>query len=113
MKATIQLVGAAALLALLLSGCRGNSTATPTTTPTTAPTTAPTTMPTTEPTTAPTTQPTTPPTTQPTTDAATAPTGGEAAPDGDGMGRTATTPDSRSGLAGPNGMIPDVENSVK
>lgn len=109
MKATIQLVGAAALLALLLSGCRGNSTATPTTTPTTAPTTAPTTMPTTEPTTAPTTQPTT----QPTTDAATAPTGGEAAPDGDGMGRTATTPDSRSGLAGPNGMIPDVENSAK
>ena len=101
MKATIQLVGAAALLALLLSGCRGNSTATPTTTPTTAPTTAPTTMPTTE------------PTTQPTTDAATAPTGGEAAPDGDGMGRTATTPDSRSGLAGPNGMIPDVENSAK
>lgn len=109
MKATIQLVGAAALLALLLSGCRSNSTATPTTTPTTAPTTAPTTMPTTEPTTAPTTQPTT----QPTTDAATAPTGGEAAPDGDGMGRTATTPDSRSGLAGPNGMIPDVENSAK
>ena len=54
MKATIQLVGAAALLALLLSGCRGNSTATPT-----------------------------------------------------------TTPDSRSGLAGSNGRIPDVENSAK
>ena len=31
MKATIQLVGAAALLAMLLSGCRGNSMATPTT----------------------------------------------------------------------------------
>ena len=101
MKATIQLVGAAALLAMLLSGCRGNSTATPTTTPTTAPTTAPTTPPTTQ------------PATQPTTDAATAPTGGEAAPDSDGMGRTATTPDSRSGLAGSNGRIPDVENSAK
>lgn len=117
MKATIQLVGAAALLAMLLSGCRGNSTATPTTTPTTAPTIAPTTIPTAEPTTAPTTppttQPATQPTTQPTTDAATAPTGGEAAPDSDGMGRTATTPDSRSGLAGSNGRIPDVENSAK
>ena len=89
MKATIQLVGAAALLAMLLSGCRGNSTATPTTTPTTAPTIAP------------------------TTDAATAPTGGEAAPDSDGMGRTATAPDSRGGLAGSNGRIPDVENSAK
>ena len=110
MKATIQLVGAAALLALLLSGCRGNSMATPTTTPTTAPTTAPTTMPTTEPTTTPTTPPTTQPATQPTTDAATAPTGGETAPDSDGMGRT---PDSRSGLAGSNGRIPDVENSAK
>lgn len=113
MKATIQLVGAAALLAMLLSGCRGNSTATPTTTPTTAPTIAPTTIPTTEPTTAPTTPPTTQPATQPTTDAATAPTGGEAAPDSDGMGRTATAPDSRSGLAGSNGRIPDVENSAK
>jgi hypothetical protein len=109
MKATIQLVGAAALLAMLLSGCRGNSTATPTTIPTTAPTIAPTT----EPTTAPTTPPTTQPATQPTTDAATAPTGGENAPDSDGMGRTATTPDSRSGLAGSNGRIPDVENSAK
>ena len=101
MKATIQLVGAAALLAMLLSGCRGNSTATPTTVPTAEPTTAPTTPPTTQ------------PATQPTTDAATAPTGGETAPDSDGMGRTATTPDSRSGLAGSNGRIPDVENSAK
>lgn len=109
MKATIQLVGAAALLALLLSGCRGNSATAPTTTPTTVPTTAPTTMPTTEATTAPTTQPTT----QPTTEAATAPTGGEDAPDTDGMGRAVTTPDSRSGLAGPDGMIPDAENPMK
>ena len=113
MKATIQLVGAAALLALLLSGCRGNSMAPPTTTPTTAPTTAPTTMPTTEPTTTPTTAPTTQPATQPTTDAATAPTGGETAPDSDDMGRTATTPNSRSGLADSNGRIPDVENFAK
>ena len=113
MKAALQRVGAAALLALLLSGCRGNSMATPTTTPTTAPTTAPTTMPTTEPTTTPTTPPTTQPATQPTTDAATAPTGGETAPDSDGMGRTATTPDSRSGLADSNGRIPDVENFAK
>lgn len=113
MKATIQLVGAAALLALLLSGCRGNSMATPTTTPTTAPTTAPTTMPTTKPTTTPTTPPTTQPSTQPTTDAATAPTGGETAPDSDDMGRTATTPNPRSGLADSNGRIPDVENFAK
>ena len=108
MKATIQLVGAAALLAMLLSGCRGNSTATPTTTPTTAPTIAPTTIPTAEPTTAPTTPPTTQPATQPTTDAATT-----TAPDSDDKGRTATTPDSRSGLADSNGRIPDVENFAK
>ena len=108
MKATIQLVGAAALLALLLSGCRSNSTTAPTTMPTTVPTTTPTTMPTTEATTAPTTQPTTQP-----TDAATAPTGGENAPDSDGMGRAVTTPDSRSGLAGPDGMIPDTEDPMK
>lgn len=108
MKATIQLVGAAALLALLLSGCRSNSTTAPTTMPTTAPTTTPTTMPTTESTTVPTTQPTTQP-----TDAATAPTGGEDAPDTDGMGRAVTTPDSRSGLAGSDGMIPDVETPMK
>lgn len=72
MKATIQMLCAAALLVLLLSGCRSNMTSTNSTTEmTTVPVTTETTMPETQPTTVPTTQPTTEMTTQPTDDATT------------------------------------------
>ena len=65
MKSTIQMLCAAALLALLLSGCRTNNTTNPTTEMTTVPVTTETTMPETQPTTLPTTQPTTEMTTEP------------------------------------------------
>ncbi len=70
MKSTIQMLCAAALLALLLSGCRTNNATNPTTEMTTVPVTTETTMPETQPTTLPTTQPTTEMTTEP-ADAAT------------------------------------------
>ncbi len=74
MKSTIQMLCAAALLALLLSGCRTNNTTNPTTEMTTVPVTTETTMPETQPTTLPTTQPTTQPTTEMTTEPADAAT---------------------------------------
>lgn len=108
MKSTIQMVCAAALIALLLGGCRANTANTPTTQPTTAPTATPTTAPTT----APTTQPTTQATTQPTEDTTTIPEAGVNGRSG-GAATTSTIPDAQSGLAGEDGMIPDTANGIK
>lgn len=109
MKSTIQMLCAAALLALLLSGCRTNNTANPTTEMTTVPVTTETTMPETQPTTLPTTQPTTEMTTEP-ADAATDTT------ENDINGRaaqptSASTP--QNSVAGKTATVPSTSASKK
>ncbi len=109
MKSTIQMLCAAALLALLLSGCRTNNTANPTTEMTTVPVTTETTMPETQPTTLPTTQPTTEMTTEP-ADAATDTTengiNGRAA-----QPTSASTP--QNSVAGKTATVPSTSASKK
>ncbi len=107
MKAMIQTVCAAALLALLLSGCRANPTnANATTETTTMPTAAETTMPETQPT----TQPTTEMTTQPTEDTT-------ASPENSVKGRISTQAseyaNGRTGLADENGIVSDPTEPMK
>ncbi len=109
MKSTIQMLCAAALLALLLSGCRTNNTTNPTTEMTTVPVTTETTMPETQPTTLPTTQPTTEMTTEP-ADAATDTT------ENDINGRaaqptSASTP--QNSVAGKTATVPSTSASMK
>lgn len=109
MKSTIQMLCAAALLALLLSGCRTNNTTNPTTEMTTVPVTTETTMPETQPTTLPTTQPTTEMTTEP-ADAATDTT------ENDINGRaaqptSASTP--QNSVAGKTTTVPSTSASMK
>lgn len=109
MKSTIQMLCAAALLALLLSGCRTNNTTNPTTEMTTVPVTTETTMPETQPTTLPTTQPTTEMTTEP-ADAATDTT------ENDINGRaaqptSASTP--QNSVAGKTATLPSTSASKK
>lgn len=109
MKSTIQMLCAAALLALLLSGCRTNNTTNPTTETTTVPVTTETTMPETQPTTLPTTQPTTEMTTEP-ADAATDTT------ENDINGRaaqptSASTP--QNSVAGKTATVPSTSASMK
>lgn len=109
MKSTIQMLCAAALLALLLSGCRTNNTTNPTTEMTTVPVTTETTMPETQPTTLPTTQPTTEMTTEP-ADAATDTT------ENDINGRaaqptSASTP--QNSVAGKTATVPSISASMK
>jgi len=109
MKSTIQMLCAAALLALLLSGCRTNNTTNPTTEMTTVPVTTETTMPETQPTTLPTTQPTTEMTTEP-ADAATDTT------ENDINGRaaqptSASTP--QNSVAGKTATVPSTSASKK
>lgn len=109
MKSTIQMLCAAALLALLLSGCRTNNTTNPTTEMTTVPVTTETTMPETQPTTLPTTQPTTEMTTEP-ADAATDTT------ENDINGRAAqptsvSTP--QNSVAGKTATVPSTSASMK
>lgn len=109
MKSTIQMLCAAALLALLLSGCRTNNTANPTTEMTTVPVTTETTMPETQPTTLPTTQSTTEMTTEP-ADAATDTT------ENDINGRAAQpTPAStpQNSVAGKTATVPSTSASMK
>lgn len=109
MKSTIQMLCAAALLALLLSGCRTNNATNPTTEMTTVPVTTETTMPETQPTTLPTTQPTTEMTTEP----------GDAATDtteNDINGRaaqptSASTP--QNSVAGKTATVPSTSASMK
>ena len=107
MKSAIQTICAAALIALLLSGCRSNTANTATTIPTTMPTTAPTTA------------PTTPPTTQPTTQSTVAPTEDSTTPEAGVNGRSSsdtakvTIPETQNGLAGDDGMIPGTANGAK
>lgn len=109
MKSTIQMLCAAALLALLLSGCRTNNTTNPTTEMTTVPVTTETTMPETQPTTLPTTQPTTEMTTEP-TDAATDTTGND-------INGRASQPTSAStpqnSVAGKTATVPSTSASMK
>ncbi len=109
MKSTIQMLCAAALLALLLSGCRTNNATNPTTEMTTVPVTTETTMPETQPTTLPTTQPTTEMTTEP-ADAATDTT------ENDINGRaaqptSASTP--QNSVAGKTATVPSTSASKK
>lgn len=109
MKSTIQMLCAAALLALLLSGCRTNNATNPTTEMTTVPVTTETTMPETQPTTLPTTQPTTEMTTEP-ADAATDTT------ENDINGRaaqptSASTP--QNSVAGKTATVPSTSASMK
>lgn len=109
MKSTFQMLCAAALLALLLSGCRTNNTTNPTTEMTTVPVTTETTMPETQPTTLPTTQPTTEMTTEP-ADAATDTT------ENDINGRaaqptSASTP--QNSVAGKTATVPSTSASMK
>lgn len=109
MKSTIQMLCAAALLALLLSGCRTNNATNPTTEMTTVPVTTETTMPETQPTTLPTTQPTTEMTTEP-ADAATDTT------ENDINGRaaqptSASTP--QTSVAGKTATVPSTSASMK
>lgn len=109
MKSTIQMLCAAALLALLLSGCRTNNTTNPTTEMTTVPVITETTMPETQPTTLPTTQPTTEMTTEP-ADAATDTT------ENDINGRaaqptSASTP--QNSVAGKTATVPSTSASMK
>ena len=109
MKSTIQMLCAAALLALLLSGCRTNNTTNPTTEMTTVPVTTETTMPETQPTTLPTTQPTIEMTTEP-ADAATDTT------ENDINGRaaqptSASTP--QNSVAGKTATVPSTSASKK
>ncbi len=109
MKSTIQMLCAAALLALLLSGCRTNNATNPTTEMTTVPVTTETTMPETQPTTLPTTQPTTEMTTEP-ADAATDTTetdiNGRAA-----QPTSASTP--QNSVAGKTATVPSTSASMK
>lgn len=109
MKSTIQMLCAAALLALLLSGCRTNNATNPTTEMTTVPVTTETTMPETQPTTLPTTQPTTEMTTEP-ADAATDTTekdiNGRAA-----QPTSASTP--QNSVAGKTATVPSTSASKK
>lgn len=109
MKSTIQMLCAAALLALLLSGCRTNNATNPATEMTTVPVTTETTMPETQPTTLPTTQPTTEMTTEP-ADAATDTT------ENDINGRaaqptSASTP--QNSVAGKTATVPSTSASMK
>lgn len=109
MKSTIQMLCAAALLALLLSGCRTNNATNPTTEMTTVPVTTETTMPETQPTPLPTTQPTTEMTTEP-ADAATDTT------ENDINGRaaqptSASTP--QNSVAGKTATVPSTSASMK
>lgn len=109
MKSTIQMLCAAALLALLLSGCRTNNTTNPTTEMTTVPVTTETTMPETQPTTLPTTQPTTEMTTEP-ADAATDTT------ENDINGRAAqptSAPTPQNSVAGKTATVPSTSASMK
>lgn len=109
MKSTIQMLCAAALLALLLSGCRTNNTTNPTTEMTTVPVTTETTMPETQPTTLPTTQPTTEMTTEP-ADAATDTT------ENDINGRAAQPTSAsmpQNSVAGKTATVPSTSASMK